>query len=108
MPSATRRSFLKHSAVGAAALAVPASAPAAGRADRLPVALIGCGGMGGNHLRLLAAHKDVEVRAVCDVDAGRLDRRFDSAKEAVLGDDEAHAMLRRKYRDGHWAVPKGV
>ena len=72
MPSPTRRSFLKHSAVGAAALTVPVSAPAAGRADRLPVALIGCGGMGSNHLRLLAARKDVEVRYVCEVDADRL------------------------------------
>ena len=72
MPSPTRRSFLKQSAVGAAALTVPTSAPAVGKGDRMPVALIGCGGMGSNHLRLLVARKDVEVRTVCDVDADRL------------------------------------
>jgi predicted dehydrogenase len=34
--------------------------------------------------------------------------RFDPAAEQILGDDEANALVRRKYRDGHWAVPKGV
>jgi predicted dehydrogenase len=33
--------------------------------------------------------------------------QFDPAQEQVLGDDEAAAMLRRKYRE-HWATPKGV
>ena len=33
---------------------------------------------------------------------------FDPAKEQIPGDDEANALLGRKYRDGHWAVPKGV
>ena len=33
---------------------------------------------------------------------------FDSAAERIRGDDEADALLRRTYRDGHWAVPRGV
>ena len=33
---------------------------------------------------------------------------FDPVKEQIVGDAEAGAMVRRKYRDGHWAVPKGV
>ncbi len=33
---------------------------------------------------------------------------FDSAAEKIRGDDEADALLRRTYRDGHWAVPRGV
>ncbi len=33
--------------------------------------------------------------------------RFDPATEHVVGDDEANAMLSRKYRaSGHWAIPK--
>jgi predicted dehydrogenase len=42
--------------------------------------------------------------------ATRLGRtlRFDPAAERFIGDDEASGLLRRKYRDGHWAVPKGV
>ncbi len=34
--------------------------------------------------------------------------RFDGAKEQVVADDEANALIRRTYREGHWAVPKGV
>jgi len=34
--------------------------------------------------------------------------RFDAAAEQVVGDAEAGSFLRRAYRDGHWAVPKGV
>ena len=68
----TRRSFLKQSTCAAAALAVPVAVPAAFQGSRIPVALIGCGGMGGNHLRLLVARKDVEVRYVCDADSKRL------------------------------------
>lgn len=33
--------------------------------------------------------------------------RFDPAAERVTGDDEADGWLRRAYRDGHWAVPRG-
>jgi predicted dehydrogenase len=41
--------------------------------------------------------------------ATRLGRtlKFDPAKEQILDDSEANAMVRRKYRD-HWAVPKNV
>ncbi|MHC4406852.1 MAG: Gfo/Idh/MocA family protein, partial [Planctomycetota bacterium] len=34
--------------------------------------------------------------------------RFDPETEQVIGDDEANALLRRKYREDHWAVPEGV
>ena len=43
--------------------------------------------------------------------AARLGRslEFDPQKEQVIGDEEANALLSRKYREGgHWAVPKGV
>lgn len=33
---------------------------------------------------------------------------FDPATERVTGDPEADAMLKRAYREGHWAVPAGV
>jgi len=34
--------------------------------------------------------------------------RFDPDKEYVLGDEESNRLVRREYREGHWAVPKGV
>jgi predicted dehydrogenase len=34
--------------------------------------------------------------------------RFDPVKEQVTNLKEANALVRRKYRDGHWAVPRGV
>jgi len=34
--------------------------------------------------------------------------KFDPAKEQFIGDDEANQLVRRKYREGHWAVPKNV
>ena len=47
--------------------------PTKGSAEqRVTVGLIGAGGMGTNHLRLLAARKDVDVAYVCDVDRTRL------------------------------------
>jgi len=33
---------------------------------------------------------------------------FDPQAERVIGDDEANGLVRREYRAGHWAVPKGV
>jgi hypothetical protein len=32
----------------------------------------------------------------------------DAAAEQIVGDDEANRLLTRAYRDGHWAVPRGV
>lgn len=34
--------------------------------------------------------------------------KFDPAREQFLGNDAANPLLRRTYRDGHWAVPAGV
>jgi hypothetical protein len=33
---------------------------------------------------------------------------FDPASETISGDEQANKMIRRQYREGHWAVPKGV
>jgi hypothetical protein len=34
--------------------------------------------------------------------------KFDPAKEQFIGNDEANQLLRRTYREGHWAAPNGV
>ena len=76
MSHTNRREFLKDTTLGlagAAALssvASTASAKAAG--EQFVVAVIGPGGMGTNHLKILSANKDVRVAYVCDPDATRL------------------------------------
>ncbi|MEX2176233.1 MAG: Gfo/Idh/MocA family oxidoreductase [Pirellulaceae bacterium] len=74
MPEVSRRNFLNASAglVTAATLAAATKLSAAAQGDPLNVAVIGPGGMGTNHLKLLAVRKDVRVTHVCDVDANRL------------------------------------
>ena len=50
--------------------------------------------------------------ALCHVTnvSSRLRRtiEIDPKTEQVTNSPEANAMMKRKYRDGHWAVPKGV
>jgi len=74
MSDLSRRSFLNTSAgfVTAATLASAAKLGAAAQGDPLNIAVIGPGGMGMNHVRLLAARKDVKITHLCDVDANRL------------------------------------
>ena len=111
----TRRTFLASSA---AALAVPAAAPAVGRADTLSVSLVGCGGMGSNHLRLLAKNKQLNIAYVCDVDANRL---ADAAKVAADAGHKPRAEkdLRKVLEDksvaavwiatpDHWHAPAAI
>jgi predicted dehydrogenase len=89
MRSITRRTILEGSALGAAALAFGVKTKGSAE-QRVTVGLIGAGGMGGNHLRLLAARRDVDVAYVCDVDRNRL--------------AEAVAMVEK----GSNKTPKGV
>jgi predicted dehydrogenase len=67
-----RRTFIGQTALSATAMTAIQSAPAIGKADRLPIGLMGCGGMGTHHLKQLLARPDVQVQYVCDVDSQRL------------------------------------
>src|SRR5688500_6219681 len=73
MTEIPRRRFVVDSLAGPAALAAPAAFGQTAKAanDQLTVAVIGPGGMGTAHLKLLAARKDVRIAYVCDVDANR-------------------------------------
>ncbi len=54
-----------------------------------------------------AGHRSAALVHLANI-AARVGRvvRFDPRTEAILGDDEAAALLGRRYRDGHWAVPR--
>jgi predicted dehydrogenase len=80
-PSITRRDFL----AGASALALsPGLVSARTGRGKLRHAAIGFGGQGGADLEQIAAHPDIEVVALCDVDANNLavkSKKFPAAKQ---------------------------
>jgi predicted dehydrogenase len=72
-----RRNFVKTSGLTAAALAVmPGESAFAGASanEKIKVAIIGVGLRGQGHLSLLLNRADVDVVAICDIDAGMLER----------------------------------
>lgn len=69
----TRRRLLQSGGVAAASwLAVGPRGLRAAANDRLRLAGIGVGGMGGSDLASLSSHGSVEVVGLCDVDSGNL------------------------------------
>lgn len=87
----TRRSFIRKGALGASATAASFLIPPAlwarhtgiiGANDRIRVGLIGCNGMGYSDLSSLMRLPNMEVAALCDVDARVLDRRVAEIVEA--------------------------
>jgi predicted dehydrogenase len=72
MSANNRRDFLRQAGLGAAVWTVGSAAAQAARGDSLVLGVIGPGGMGMNHTRLLASRNDVRIEYVCDVDSERL------------------------------------
>src|SRR4051794_1251865 len=119
MTSISRRNILERGALGVAAVAC-AAMPAKGSMDRrVTVGLIGAGGMGSNHLRLLAARRDVEVAHVCDVDGDRLAEAGKVIEKGSGKAPEAVKDLRRVLDDrnvdavfiatpDHWHAPAAL
>ena len=113
-----RREFL--ASAGAAAASVPYLIPsgvlaAAGRAganERITMAHIGVGGMGGHHLRDMVGRRDrgqVNIAAVCDIDKNRLVNALKTAGEGVQPYHDYRYILQRKDIDAvviatpdHW------
>ena len=69
-----RRNFVKTTGLTAAALTVmPGESAFASANEKIEVAVIGVGLRGQNHLNLLLNRADVDVVAICDIDAGMLE-----------------------------------
>lgn len=118
MSETARREFLKVAGIGAMSLAAVNEVSAAPN-DRLTVGIIGPGGMGTAHTRLLSARKDVHVKYVCDVDSQRMAK----AAEVVTGSSgqkpEQVGDMRRVFDDDavdavfiatpdHWHAPASI
>lgn len=74
-PENERRNFIKKSSLAGLGLTLlPKWVGKAAPSDRLRVAHIGVGGMGNNHMQWFTGLPEVEVVALCDVDAGHLSK----------------------------------
>jgi ornithine cyclodeaminase/alanine dehydrogenase-like protein (mu-crystallin family) len=71
VPAMNRRTFVKTSALGAAALS---AGRVLGANERINVGLIGFGLIGRFHMAALKEQPDVQVTAVCDVHSGRVEQ----------------------------------
>jgi predicted dehydrogenase len=120
----TRREFLDTLAVGAAGLAIGATAKSYGQIlgsnDRLNFAVIGLNGRAYAHLSSLKANKDaVRISHVCDVDSVILKKFADSAERelsyAPAADKDFRNVLQQKDVDAitiatpdHWHAPMAI
>ena len=58
---------------------------------------------------VMAGHRSATLVHLANI-ATRVGRvlQFDPETEQIIGDEEANRLICRHYRDGHWAVPRGV
>ncbi|MBX3422642.1 MAG: Gfo/Idh/MocA family oxidoreductase [Pirellulaceae bacterium] len=114
-----RREFLRNAAGVGAALGGVTTLIAADSQQRLPIALIGAGGMGMNHLRQLARRSDVDIAWVCDVDNSRLQAAAALTRELSGHDVQVTSDMRRVLDDrkieavwiatpDHWHAPAAI
>jgi len=118
MHNTNRRSFLKKTAAGAAALTAASYARAGGANDRLVVGVIGPGGMGTHHVRALTSQRDVQISHVCDVDRNRLAAAVKNAtsngrEPAAVGDlrrvlDQREVQAVFIATPDHWHAPATI
>ncbi|MFO0975228.1 MAG: Gfo/Idh/MocA family oxidoreductase [Planctomycetaceae bacterium] len=120
MSQPARRQFLQSTLAAASVSAFAGvSTAAVDEKSAIRVALIGCGGMGGNHLRLLSARKDVVVSWVCDVDQERLAAAVKTVEENSSTTPKSTNDLRKVLDDpsveavfiatpDHWHTPAAL
>jgi predicted dehydrogenase len=95
-----RRRFLKQAGATAAFVAA-GQVVRAGSARRVVLGIVGTGGMGTNHVRMLAARPDVQLAYVCDVDQHRLDAAAQIVQSASGKSPTVVKDLRRVLDDKH-------
>lgn len=124
----SRRGFLRQTAglaaigassLGVASLAVHSEVSAQENNSPWVIGFIGCGGMGGNHLRSLAGRRDVRLAALCDVDEQRLAASIKQVENAGQKTPQAVKDLRQILDDpaiqavfiatpDHWHAPAAI
>ena len=119
MQTPTRREFLETGSAAVAAVAWAGNSFAVEQKEILNVGLIGCGGMGNNHLRLLVNRKEIRLSYVCDADATRLAAAKETVEKAGLKSPQGVKDLRQILDDktidavwiatpDHWHAPATI
>jgi predicted dehydrogenase len=114
-----RRDFLKTAGAGAVALTIAGQTAKAAANEQITVGVIGPGGMGSAHTRLLAARKDVQVKYVCDVDDTRRAKAAELVKSSSGKSPEQVGDMRKVFDDkevdavfiatpDHWHAPASI
>ncbi|MCP3919645.1 MAG: Gfo/Idh/MocA family oxidoreductase [bacterium] len=85
--TSSRRQMLRGTGAGLAALALPRPGRTLSRCGKLQHASIGVGGMGWADLNQIAAHPEVEIVALCDVDLERAKPAKEKFPQARLYQD---------------------
>lgn len=119
MSDSPRRDFLKAAGVGAVALTAVGDTTAAAANDRIHVGIIGPGGMGSSHTRLLAARDDVRITHVCDVDSQRAAKAAEIVSASAGNKPSQVSDMRKVFDDetvdavfiatpDHWHAPASL
>jgi predicted dehydrogenase len=119
MTDLDRRRFIQSASASAAALASAATRGSAAEADRVVIGVIGPGGMGSNHVNLLAARNDVSIAYVCDVDQNRLSQAAKLVQTKAGKEPKTVADMRTIFDDkdvdavfiatpDHWHAPAAI
>jgi len=123
MANLDRRGFLKDSTVGTLAgaglMAVSATAQGADKSEPIPIGIIGPGGMGMSHVRLLSQNPEVRVAWICDVDEGRLASAAEHVEKESGKKPQTTKDLRKILEDksvaavwiatpDHWHAPAAI
>lgn len=110
----TRRNFLKSTALGAAALSLPALswAQVKGANETIRVGVVGFKGRGGDHIKGFMSQPNVRVAALCDVDKDVLAKGIETVgkkAEKPVGYSDIRKLLEDKSIDvisiatpNHW------
>jgi predicted dehydrogenase len=114
-----RRDFLRTAGAGTLALNALAKTTRAAANERIQLGIVGVGGMGNNHLRLLAARGDVQIRYVCDVDQTRARKGAEQVQMISGKSAQITSDMRQVYDDAavdavfiatpdHWHAPAAI
>src|ERR1700689_537217 len=100
MPTA-RRDFVRNISLVSAGLAIDPRmlATAASPADRIKLAIIGTGFRGQSHLSLALRRSDVDIIAICDVDAAMLEYADKIIKKSGKPAPKVYTGSPHAYRD---------